>query len=312
MKPLVVLLVLVVLVGVAVAVPTSCGEAVGVRAIEQTVTRDFGAEVIARERSADVPDDQTVLGLLQEEMAVELGPDGSVSAIEGFRARTRDGDPVAWSYFVNGVRGTQPAAERTLSPGDRVWWDLNPGLAGGRPSAVVGSFPEPFLSGFEGRRRPVRVDCAAGAEELCDEVTARLSRAGVTAVARSSIEGPGGPELLRVVVGPWSELRLDPTLRQLENEPSESGVLARFRAEGRRLDLYDTEGSVARTLGAGTGLIAATRFEGQQPTWVVTGTDEVGAAAAAGALEERFLAQRFSVAIVEGLPVGVPLAAEPR
>ena len=42
-----------------------------------------------------------------------------------------------------------------------------------------------------------------------------------------------------------------------------------------------------RTLGSGGGLLAATRIEAQQPTWLVTGVDAAGVAASAAALSEQ-------------------------
>ena len=66
-----------------------------------------------------------------------------------------------------------------------------------------------------------------------------------------------------------------------------------------------------RTLGAGAGLVAATSYLDQQPTWVVAGTDDVGVAAAAAALNETRLRDRFAVAVESSreIPVPLPLAA---
>lgn len=312
MKPLLVLAVLTVLVGLAVWVPTT-GDSRGASppsVVTQQVTRDHGSEVVGDSADPEIGADETVLSLLERDFAVETGPGGSVESIEGHAAGRRDGRPVDWAYYVNGIRSSAPAAAKEVSAGDRIWWDLNGDVGAIEPAGVVGSFPEPFLSGLDGRRRPVRIECAAGAADLCDEVTARLDEAEVSAVARSALNGPAGPELLRIVVGAWPDIRRDPTVRQLERGPGDSGVFAQFREEGRRLALYDDRGRVVRTLGAGTGLVAATRFEGQLPAWVITGTDAVGAAAAATALREEVLRRRFSVAIDEGLPVALPLPAD--
>ena len=56
--------------------------------------------------------------------------------------------------------------------------------------------------------------------------------------------------------------------------------------------------------------MAATRFLDQQPTWVVTGTDDVGVAAAAAALVEDRLEDRFAIALENG-PRGAAAAAGP-
>ena len=310
MRPLLLLAVLTVLTGFAVWVPTSCGGSerpAQPTGVQQMVTRDHGSQAVGDSRAAEVESDATVLSLLQSAFAVETGAQDTVESIEGHAAGERDGRRVDWAYYVNGIRSSAPAGETSVSAGERIWWDLNGDIGGIEPPAVVGSFPEPFLSGTAGKRRPVRIDCSETSADLCDEVTTRLDQAGVSAVARSALNGPAGNQLLRIVVGPWPEIRRDPTVRQLERGLRDSGVFAQFRDEGRRLALLDDRGRVARTLGAGTGLVAALRFAGQQPAWVVTGTDAAGAAAAATAMREETLRQRFAVAIEEGRPVALPL-----
>ena len=70
------------------------------------------------------------------------------------------------------------------------------------PAAVVGAFPEPFLNGIEGKRLPVRVECATVSGNACSTVTAALRELAVPA-AIAAIGSGGAPETLRVMVGPW-------------------------------------------------------------------------------------------------------------
>jgi hypothetical protein len=297
-------------IGLAIAVPSLTGDdaATGATGVTQTVTQHYGASVVGRSQLETVPEGETVMRLLQREYEVQTRYGGGfVQSIEGFGGGREDGRPVDWFYYVNGIESSVGAATRRLSPGDRVWWDRHDWGTVMRVPAAVGSFPEPFQSGFDGDRRPVRVDCADGADRLCDEVTARLEQAGITDVARARLNSQVGPELLRIAVGPWSELRGDPSLRQLERPPRVSGVFAQFLGEGRKLAVYDEEGNVVSELDEGAGLIAATRFEGQQPTWVVTGTDVVGVSAAAAMLQEDVLAHRFALAVEDGQPVPLPV-----
>ena len=176
-----------------------------------------------------------------------------------------------------------------------------------RVPAVVGSFPEPFVSGSEGRKLPVRVVCLTGDDDsACDEVQTRLADAGVTDTARSVLEQSAGREVLRVLVGPWSQIRRDTAARKLESGPVESGVFAKPARTGDRIDLLDEEGRVDRTLGPGGGLLAATQIEAQQPTWIVTGVDASGVAAAAAALTEQELEDHFAIAVEKGLTVPLP------
>jgi hypothetical protein len=176
-----------------------------------------------------------------------------------------------------------------------------------RIPAVVGSFPEPFLSGRGGKKLPVRLDCAPDSERACDEVRLRLEAAGVKGTARQTIGQAPQTGLLRVVVGRWTDVRRDAAARRIDRGPGESGVFARFTPDGRRLELLDARGRPVRALAGGSGLVAATAFAEQAPTWVVTGTDDVGVAAAAGALTEDGLRDHFAVAVERGRGIGLPV-----
>ena len=83
-------------------------------------------------------------------------------------------------------------------------------------------------------------------------------------------------------------------------------MFARFDDSGERLEVLDERGRSARTMGAGSGLIAATRANERQPVWFVTGTDAAGVDSAARAFEEGALSDRFALAIADDLPVAVP------
>ena len=101
------------------------------------------------------------------------------------------------------------AAATNVHPGDHIWWDRHDWSQTDSVPAVVGSFPEPFLNGIDGKRLPVRVECAAVAADPCRTVSARLRALGVPAPSRRSGSGDE-PETLRVLVGPWTAVSGDP------------------------------------------------------------------------------------------------------
>jgi hypothetical protein len=274
-----------------------------------TVTRDFGFERVGRAEQDSLPSGETVMRLLQRDFDVTTRYGGQfVKEINGVAGGREEGRRVDWFYYVNGIEADVGAASRRLSADDRVWWDHHDWGTAMRIPAVVGSFPEPFLSGAEGKRLPIRIDCAPDARRACDEVAKRLEDAGVTKTAQAAIGQPVGAEVARLIVGRWTDVRRDGGARQIERGPGASGVFARFDRAGRRLELLDARGRVARALGAGAGLVAATRYLDQQPTWIVTGTDDVGVAAAAAGLQEQLLRDRFAVAIDEGRGIRLPIA----
>ena len=275
--------------------------------VELRVTREFGQERIHATARRPSRGGDTALRFLQAERRVETAyAGGSVRSIDGIEAGGSSGGP-AWSYFVNGLEASAAAAERKLYPGDVVQWDYRRRGAAMSIPAIVGAYPEPLLSGVEGKRLPVRVECADDGGRACREVERRLSEAGVTASV-GSFGDVAGENVIRVVVAPWSLARRVRAATSLERGPEASGVFARFGAGGRRLELLDASGRVARTAPAGTGLVAATAVEGEQRVWLVTGGDEAGVERAAVSLDRSILSDRFAVAVlpdaVEALPLG--------
>jgi hypothetical protein len=285
--------------GVGAGEPSE-GEGVSV-----VVSRDFGARTLNTAEADSIPAGETVMRFLQREFDVTTRYGGGfVQSIEGLSGGSDQGRRTDWFFYVNGIESSEGAAARKLVPGDRVWWDRHDWRVAQRVPAVVGSFPEPFLSGLDGKRFPLALVCA-GEERACDEVTERFGDAGVEQVSRTGIGVGAGRDVLRVLVGPWSEIRQDPAARQLESGPGASGVYARPAEDA--IELLDARGRVTLTLRGAGGLVAATRFQDQQATWVVTGIDDAGVAAAAAALREDLLENHFAIAVEAGRPVPLPV-----
>jgi hypothetical protein len=286
------------------------GSGKGADGVSVVVTRDFGVRKVGSARVARTPGSETVMRFLQRKFTVRTRYGGGfVQAIDGLSGGYEGGRQVDWFYYVNGIEADKGAAATKLHAGDRVWWDRHDwGAARGVP-AVVGSFPEPFRSGAEGKRLPTQIACTDDAGAACSEAKSRLAAVGVK-IASSAFGTGGGTETLRVLVGPWSSLRADPVARRIEQGPGTSGVFATFSGGGRRLTVLDDRGRRGASLGAGGGLVAATRLRDQQPTWVVTGTDAAGTLAAARALREGRLRNRFALAVEGSSALPVPVGPE--
>ena len=286
------------------------GSAEGPTGVNLVITRDYGATELRDSDASKIPEGETVMRFMQRRYEVETRYGGGfVESLEGLSSgRDESGRPVDWFYYVNGIEADRGATSRKVAEGDRIWWDRHDWGTAQRVPAVVGSWPEPFLSGVMGKKIPLAVVCA-GERRSCDEVETRLADEGVEGISGTGIGSGVGQKLLRVVVGPWSEIRQEPAAAQLEKGPQASGVFARLRAD--RFELLDEDGRVAQTPTGSVGVVAATRFGEQQPTWSVTGTDDAGVAAAAAALRSDVLANRFAVALVEGEAQPLPVPREP-
>ncbi|MCW2991617.1 MAG: hypothetical protein JWM73_2211 [Solirubrobacterales bacterium] len=286
-----------------------CGVGAGdsVGGVSLIVTRDFGrADLKGSPTEAEAPGGETAMRALQRSFDVKTRYGGGfVQSIDGLAGGTAGGRPVDWFYYVNGIEAPRGAASTELHRGDVVWWDRHDWGAASRVPAIVGAFPEPFDHGIGGERLPTRLECSDSSQDACGIVAQELAKVGVIA-GQAALETRGGEQLLRVVVGPWPEVRRDFTLGLIAKGPGASGVFAKPSDDGRQIAVMDPRGRVVRTLGAGTGLIAASATGSDPPVWVVTGTDAAGIAMAARALTTDALRGKFAVALQDDVPIALP------
>jgi hypothetical protein len=278
---------------------------------ELRITRDFGRLELGSAKLRRVREDETVMRVLGSEFDVDTRFGGRfVQAIDGLEGGGAGGR-ADWFFFVNGVESEVGAAEYELSPGDRVQWDYRRWDLAMRVPAIVGAFPEPFLHGLEGRRRPVRVECEDADAQPCVDAKRRLRRVGVSA-SGASLGAPGTETVTRLVVARWPRARIVRGAPALEGEPSESGVFARFTEGGRALELLDEDGEPARTArpGDGTAILVALRPRAEELVWLVTALDTEGLMAGVRALQEDLLRDAFAVAVTGSRVEKLPLPAE--
>jgi hypothetical protein len=298
---------------ITVAAIAGCGLGPGPvpEGVHLTVTRDFGAHLLTQTGAPQVKGQETVMSLLlrNDKVTTKYGG-GFVESIDGLSGgQETGGDPLDWFYYVNGIEAPKGAAATNVHPGDHVWWDLHDWSQTDDVPAVVGSFPEPFLNGTEGKRLPVRVECAAAQSAPCRWVIERLRAFGVPA-AVAAIGSGAEPDALQVVVGQWTAVHGDPSVTSIESGPRASGVYARFASNGQTLTLLDGRGNTTATLTAGAGLIAATKDVESAIVWVVTGTNEAGVQHAAQAFDTSSLQDHFALAVTStGAQLPVPGAS---
>ncbi|MFL5902124.1 MAG: DUF4430 domain-containing protein [Solirubrobacterales bacterium] len=290
------------LLAVIAAAGCGLGPGNGVGDVELTVTRDYGTVPMLRRELGDVTESDTVMRALERsaDIATRYGG-GFVQSIDGLEAQESVDRSLDWFFYVDGVESAVGAADYPLRGGESVWWDYRDWSAAMRVPAVVGSWPQPFLDGYDGRRRPVAVECL-GAGAACATVRRRLERAG----ARVSGSADGA---IRVLVGRWTRVRQDPAAAQIENGPQASGVFAGFRPTlgGYALEGLGEDGKSARKFGAGAGLVAATRRYEGPPVWVVTGPSLDGVGAAARLLDAADLRDHYAVAVEGGEETPLPV-----
>lgn len=275
-------------------------------AVTLTVTRDFGSRVLTHRGAPRVRGQETVMSLLMRNYGVSTRYGGKfVQSIDGLTGGQESGAPVDWFYFDNGVQASKGAADTVVHPGDAIWWDRHDWSQTEDVPAVVGSFPQPFLTGITGKRLPVRIECDDVGGTACQAVAAHLRGIGVPA-AIAGLGVTGGPLTLRVLVGPWSRIGGDAGAREIQAGPRESGIYARFSSDGRSLTALDQRGRALAPMSGDTGLVAATRNAEDAPVWLITGTDARGVELAAEGLRADVLHDRFAAAFHAGAVISLP------
>ncbi len=247
------------------------GETVGEASL--TVTRDYGAEPVLAPSTEEVVESDTAMRLLDREAEVETRYSGDfVEAIEGLEAEREGGRSWDWLFYVNGIEASVGAADYELRGGERIWWDYRDWSAALRVPAVVGSWPQPFRDGYEGRRRPTAVVCLGGAGR-------RAVRWKAGCGGREPRSSPPRP---RGRSGCWSGpgrgsggTRPRRSSRTARRKAASSPISSRG-AGGTALVGLDEGGGEARAFGPDAGLVAATRRFGAPPVWIVSGTSGSG------------------------------------
>jgi hypothetical protein len=293
-----------------VAAGCGLGPGSGVGTVDLSVTREFGA-VKMSQASGEANESDTVMRFIEGEDEIETRYGGGyVKSIDGVSEDERGGRPFDWFFYVDGIESSVGAAEVSLEGGEKIWWDIHDWSASAHVPAVVGSWPAPFTTGWEGHEPVVFVECLGGGA-ACGETAKALEGEGVKVGGASGGKAPKGA--IRVLVGPWAKLRSDPAAKLLENGPAESGIYADFEGSGSSPKLVglDENGEAARTFGAATGLVAATRRYEGPPVWLVTGGTAAGVRAAAGSLSTADLRDHYAVASEAGAVTPLPLRSGP-
>lgn len=217
--------------------------------IEVIATRNFGHEVIF-EREASIDRRMNAQDVLAE--VTTFDTDGSyIIEFEGLRGN----DQVYWMYYVNGLLSKYFAGGYTVRPGDVMLWDFHPwaGAAHGS-SAVIGSFPEPFLHGYEGQTFPTVIVYGDTFRQQAENIAAGLKELGVAQVsitAENALSDSVRSSSNIIIVADFSSQ----LVRELNEKRQHLGMYAYF--EDGELNVTDYMFKDTGTYGPGTGVIQA-------------------------------------------------------
>lgn len=188
------------------------------------VTRDRGARVL---HVGKVPAGLTAMQALQRVAKVKTRYGGRyVRSVDEIAEEGRR----SWFYYVNGYLADQGSAEYRLRDGDVEWWDYRSWRDPLQDSVVVGSFPEPFLHGYGGKRRRAVVASLAPANPFIRAIARRLHARSMLATTKL----PRGVNVLFVAGPEPPGTRFEAKLRS-KGAPPGSPVRMLYLGDLRRL-----------------------------------------------------------------------------
>jgi hypothetical protein len=255
-----------------------------------TITRDFGASVIAQTETVDSTPGLTALRQLETVHKVTTGYGGRY--VKSIDATAEDSDS-SWLFYVDGIESKVGATSTRLKPGQVVQWDFHAWANVRTSGAIVGAYPLPL------KTRGVKLICAPA--KACGQVRKDLTAAGIDVSSTAKD---------RVIVGSWNDIQGFDGVPDLTEPGDTNGAFASFSKNGKTLIPYAADGSAQKALAKSSGLLAA--FDSEDGVvWVATGTDE-DASRSAGALlgpGSAKLRNHFAMAIDNGREQALPLGA---
>lgn len=284
------------------------------RFVELWVTRDFGSEVLFS-GSLEILPGQSVMSLLKNYLQVDTEYGGRfVRSLEGLASgflETEGGEGRAdWFYYVNGVAAGVGAAEYFPSPGDIIWWDYHLWESSFFTPAVIGAFPQPFLSGYNKNNPGTLILAGDGLSELAEKVADFFREKGVSAEVEPYEEKKVADRLrITLVIAPWEQLQGSRFWQGMQKYRQKSGWFVELEdntiyvlnARGERRKSFQDSAGVILATGSGLGDPA--------PLWLLTGLKMEGVGQAVETLLERpyELKEKFALLVAGEEVIELPL-----
>jgi len=188
-------------------------ESGGVKAeVTIVVTRDFGKELLL-EREIEIEPDTSALDALQMVADVETKYGGGfVSSINGISLEYGGANKSKkdWFFYINGVASNMGAKDYILQDGDVEHWDFKDWSYHQFVPAIIGNFPQPFQSGYQGNLKPTVVVYEEAFIKEAQSLAEKLKESGISKVSATrhdllSDEAKEQSNLI-IIAGPENEI----------------------------------------------------------------------------------------------------------
>ena len=244
------------------------------------ISRDFGRTVLFAQ-TVYYHGNASLLDLMKAHLQVETGYGGSfINSINGLSSSSGGfgGARQDWFVYINGICSDVGVQDYDPRNAQVIWWDYHRWKSGPSISALIGSYPEPFLHGYRGNIKPSLIMVAGGDLSIAGALQQSLksqdvAQINITNIDENSLVNRSGPT---IVVGEWGQLQSLNYLDKFNQAYKRNGTGIHFTDQG--LELLDWNGQVQRSVAESVGVVVASGagLGDDSPLWLVAGTDPIG------------------------------------
>ncbi len=279
-----------------------------VLASELVVSEQFGDVLFEKEIDSGK---QPVLKVLKEQLEVQTKFGGGYVSSIGFGKKTlEENNGRYWFYYVNGILASVGAQEYVIQPSDKIWWDYHRWQGERLIGAIIGDWPEPFVSGYAGKTFPAFIWAAEGFKEDAEKLASVLREKGAASVNVDFLLPAHSVDVentLPIYVGSWPELQKIEAVSELFKHGEKLGLFVSY--ENGKLIPLDWKGEAQTAVGPASAIFALKPGMDQvNPLWIITGTDSDSVRKALNILinEAERVKQRSGVIVTDQSLINVP------
>jgi len=275
------------------------------------VTQDFGTKLIL-DKATKVNNGSNAMDALQKVATVETKYGGGfIESINGIHSQYPKvkGD---WFFNVNGMSANVGALDYKLSHGDVEHWDFHDWSFHAFVPAIIGDFPQPFSSGYQGKILPTTIVYDEGFQEAAQNLISTLEKLGVENIHMAGLESSAYSKKLSNLILLGTK-NFEPISELNENYKK---LCFFIRFENGKIVVYDSQGNKTQ-YESGCGLIQATQNPWnpkgigvcENVVWIISGTDKAAVKDAANTLVNHYEELRYAcgAVIANGEVIKVPV-----
>ncbi len=279
------------------------------------VTRDFAKSQLYEGKVTFSPGD-SVMDILKKNLDVKTEYGGGfVESINGLSSgytgadkKTRD-----WFYYANGIITSVGALDYKPAPGDVIWWDYHDWGRAVFTPALIGAFPEPFISGYRSQNTDTVILVAPGCEQQGNQLAERLRNLGAQNITVQLYDEKlvKDSDKITLVVGLWDRFAGEQYWQGMQKQRKKTGLFIEFTPEyfatldvnGKIIEQYDRNVGAITATGSGMG--------DSTPVWLVTGLDQYGLDQTINVFTTKtdLFKQCFGALITGGTVIAVPVVS---